>query len=346
MTALSLITRALRLIGALAQGESPTAAEAQDALATLQDMIDGWGLSKRTHPSVERATFDLVSGEASYTLGEWSASATSPQPTIAPQGTPGTTSYSYRVVATMTSGEVLPAGAVGSTTTGAAALDGTDYNQLTWTALANAATYAVYRTVGGATTGLIASDLTSPTLDDTGLAGDSTSAPTSVTAPPTHFEHAPITGLPDGISTLDTLGLESPCTYYDTVERWQQTPLKDTSGTPTEVYVEAGWPYTTLRCWPVPDDSTVDLVLYLSLAEESWFATLTADADLPRGYADAIRYNLAVRLAPEFGRPLDPTVLLLAEQSLADVKRGNARTIEMHLPAELLAAGGFDIEVG
>lgn len=104
---------------------------------------------------------------------------------VSPQGTTGSTSYSYRVVAISTTigGTVatLPSTA-GSTTTGHASLDGTNFNTVTWTApagvVANAG-YRVYRTVGGATQGLIATVAAGvTTLDDTGLAGDASSVPT------------------------------------------------------------------------------------------------------------------------------------------------------------------------
>lgn len=96
-------------------------------------------------------------------------------------GTPGATTYSYKVVA-VSGTKVGAATAALTTLTGATALTGTDYNTVTWaapTAGVNITGYRVYRTVGGATQGLIAtvaSDVL--TLDDTGLAGDSASVPT------------------------------------------------------------------------------------------------------------------------------------------------------------------------
>lgn len=70
----------------------------------------------------------------------------------------------------------------GSTTTGAATLDGTHFNTISWAAATGASYYRVYRTAVGTspnTTGLIGT-VNSPTLIfvDNGLAGDGTVAPT------------------------------------------------------------------------------------------------------------------------------------------------------------------------
>lgn len=98
-------------------------------------------------------------------------------PLVAPQGTTGATTYTYKVVARNTTGTTEASQAT-STTTGNVTLSVTNYNQLTWTAVPYADSYDVYRTVGGATTGKIVSATVATTANDTGLAGDSSTAPT------------------------------------------------------------------------------------------------------------------------------------------------------------------------
>lgn len=94
-------------------------------------------------------------------------------PTVTPSGTPGVTSYSYRVVA-VAGTKVTDASAAGSTTTGNATLTGSDFNRVAWSAPAGAVgvtEYRVYRSVGGATQGLIGTVAVGTTqFDDTGLA--------------------------------------------------------------------------------------------------------------------------------------------------------------------------------
>jgi hypothetical protein len=100
---------------------------------------------------------------------------------VSPQGTPGTRTISYAIVATNTTGH---SGVSQSKqiTTGASTLNGTDYNQLTWTAVPGATGYDVYRMatngVAPVTTGKIGSTTAALTFNDTGLAGDTLTAPT------------------------------------------------------------------------------------------------------------------------------------------------------------------------
>ena len=54
---------------------------------------------------------------------------------------------------------------------------------------------------------------------------------------------------------------------------------------------------------------------------------------LAAGYARALRTNLAVELAPEFGRQVDVLIVQQARESLADVKRANVAIVEIGLPA-------------
>jgi hypothetical protein len=98
-------------------------------------------------------------------------------PTVTPQGTAGSTSYSYVVVGLQSDGSTTAASAAGSTSTGNATLSSSNNNFVSWPAVPMAVSYSVYRTVGGSTQGKIASGLTSLSLIDTGLAGDGTTAP-------------------------------------------------------------------------------------------------------------------------------------------------------------------------
>lgn len=100
---------------------------------------------------------------------------------VTPVGTAGATSYSYKVVAKSTTGASTAASSAGSTTTGNATLTTANLNRVTWNPVPGAASYDVYRTVGGAAQGKIGNVVASASplkLDDTGLTGDTTTAPT------------------------------------------------------------------------------------------------------------------------------------------------------------------------
>jgi hypothetical protein len=95
------------------------------------------------------------------------------QPTVAVVGTPGSTTYGYKVVAVTADGDTVPS-TERQVTTGNATLDGTNKNRITWvapTALAGTITgYKVLRSTGGAAQGRIATVAANVlTLDDTGL---------------------------------------------------------------------------------------------------------------------------------------------------------------------------------
>ena len=68
-TALDLITSSMRLIGAIASGETPTADEANDALATLNDMLSSWALRNLLAYQKVNSALNLVGGIQSYTIG-------------------------------------------------------------------------------------------------------------------------------------------------------------------------------------------------------------------------------------------------------------------------------------
>lgn len=88
-------------------------------------------------------------------------------------------SSSYKIVAKTALGNVTAAGSAGSTTTGYATPGGALLNAVSWTAVTGAYAYDVYRDTGGATQGLIGTVLAPlHALDDTGLPGDSATAPT------------------------------------------------------------------------------------------------------------------------------------------------------------------------
>jgi len=129
-------------------------------------------------------TLGWIIGQARTLLQDLGALATPALPTVTPQGTAGATAYSYVIVALAQNG-VSAASAAGSTAIGNATLSGTNTNRIVWVAVSGATAYRIYRTVGGATQGLIATVGATTTIDDTGLAGDSSTAP--VTAAGTAF---------------------------------------------------------------------------------------------------------------------------------------------------------------
>lgn len=63
------INGALRLLGVLAEGETPSAGTSQDALVSLNQMIDSWGTEKLSTFTTQEQIFNWLPGRISQTLG-------------------------------------------------------------------------------------------------------------------------------------------------------------------------------------------------------------------------------------------------------------------------------------
>jgi hypothetical protein len=64
-----LIKSSMRLIGAIATGETPTADEANDGLLVLNDMLENWSTEGMSVWGSSNQSFNLVPGQRTYTIG-------------------------------------------------------------------------------------------------------------------------------------------------------------------------------------------------------------------------------------------------------------------------------------
>jgi hypothetical protein len=131
-----------------------------------------------------------------------------------------------------------------------------------------------------------------------------------------------------------------------TLEQYASIPDKSTQSTyPTALYDDGGYPQRTLTLYPVPS-AAKSLVLWTKRALTS-IASLDTSVSLPPGYEDAIVYNLAVRLAPHYGRPLDAMIVKLADDGIACIKRANHRPMYLTVDSALRSRGGrYNINTG
>lgn len=140
---------------------------------------------------------------------------------------------------------------------------------------------------------------------------------------------------PARIDAMSTILLTDPTTPVEvpisifTVDDWQtKVPVKAVDGSfPLICYDTGDFPLRTLNFWPIPSQQANAVRIY------SWQAlpaqTLLSQVSFPPGYAEAIRYNLAVRIGAEFAAPVSATVATLAIQSLARIKTMNAPDLEL-----------------
>lgn len=227
IAAQDIINSALRLIIALQSGEVPSAAESQDALFILNQMIDAWNAEQLMIFVIQREVFSLVSGQQVYTMGP-----------------------------------------------------GGNFN---------------------------------------------TARPAKI----------------DRISVINFYNppqpLELPLDYI-TQQEWQNVPVKSIqSALPQLVWDDQAFPLRNLSYWPIPNSTPLQTAIYDWVAL-SYFQNLTNQFIFPPGYVEAIRYNLALRLAPEWGATARPDVVALAEQSKSRVESINAPIVDLRCDPALVTA--------
>lgn len=102
---------------------------------------------------------------------------------------------------------------------------------------------------------------------------------------------------------------------------WSQLPIKDTESRPRQYYYEEGYPFGTIRFDYEPDHAYP--IFVTSYKPFSDFTDLADTIDLPPMYERALRFNLAMDLAPEYGREVPQTVAIQAQKALDDIRQRN-----------------------
>jgi len=108
-----------------------------------------------------------------------------------------------------------------------------------------------------------------------------------------------------------------------TTQDWQENvPLKLVPSTfPLLVYDDGAFPYRNLNFWPIPQ--VINNFRLYSWNPLSTFADSATKYAFPPGYAEAIAFSLAARIAVNFGKPIDPAIAIGAEQALLRIKSVN-----------------------
>lgn len=96
---------------------------------------------------------------------------------------------------------------------------------------------------------------------------------------------------------------------------------KDVAGYPKRVYYDGNYPLGKFYFHPKPSSAGV-----FKLYSEKPLGTYTSINDTiiaPPGYERALRFNLAVEIAPEFGKQASPTVIAIAAESKNAIENKN-----------------------
>lgn len=126
------------------------------------------------------------------------------------------------------------------------------------------------------------------------------------------------------VNSNPSFPLELPLKTF-TDEEWASITLKTLSNTYPEGYWDdGGFPLRTLYFWPVPSTS-LQVVIYPWVALSQFADLATTDYTFPPGYAEALRFNLCLRLGPYLNVTTIPDVVMaMAQESRMRIKMMNA----------------------
>jgi hypothetical protein len=106
---------------------------------------------------------------------------------------------------------------------------------------------------------------------------------------------------------------------------YQALPVKGTVTRPDRFTYRQTYPLGTLYLYPTPGAAeTINLVSVKPWAETSSFDVTASTLSFPPHYQRAIKYNLAVEIAPEWGKQLSQLVYAEAKDSLQTLLDHNA----------------------
>lgn len=276
--------------------------------------------------------------QARRQLLEKAALATPALPVITNLGTAGVTAYSYKIVAINSTGST-DASAAGSTATGNATLTVTEFNRLTWTAVTGASGYWIYRTVGGATQGRIATIGALTTWDDTGLTGDSSTAPTT-----------------------NVSGLNSPFWSSEELIDIANKGIKDLWGALIDLHQEHFQTMDTTNISLSADSDTLSgvptdvfRVLMIEPADLSSAGAYRGLEFVPRDYnhtdfvaarqmgSVSLNYNVLYYTISQAGAPVGAPTIRIAPKLSAAIPAGGIRLVYIPVIADVLSSGSNPI---
>lgn len=142
----------------------------------------------------------------------------------------------------------------------------------------------------------------------------------------------------------DTENTDHQCKIIENEQYWKEIVSKQsTSYYPEYVLYTPTYPYGELRFYPVPDQNlTLVLTQKVQLGA---FSSMSEVISLPPGYELALVYNLAVKIAPQYGIPVNTgdTIFDEAARLLSDIKRQNMTPLFLKPEPFLLQNGRYDI---
>lgn len=298
---IDIISRALKDIGALEAGETPSPEAAQDAFDMLNDLIDQWSNEDMMVFNTTEIIFPLVPGQTQYTIG--------PTPTTANfVGATFTGSITGKIltVTGISSGAV----AQGQTLSGSGIIAGTKIVQFLTGAGGNINEVGTYE------------------LNITYSAPVSSQLLTAYYQRPLFIDQAYVRiNTNSNGQPIVNGGLDYPVSVLN-LDNYNMIGLKTLNGPwPKAIYYNPNSETGNLFVWPNPAQGEMHMFTSTIFSR---YETIYDNIVLPQGYSMALRWNLAERLMPMYGKASATQISMInayAAQSKSTVKRNNMRPI-------------------
>ena len=290
---IDIISRALKDIGALEAGETPAPADAQDAFDMLNDMCDQWSNEQMMVFYKTEIIFTLTSGQTQYTIG--------------PNGQVNSAFTGSITGTTLTdTGVTDGAIALGMTISGTGITAGTKIVRFGSGAGGNVNitgtyTVSVSQTVGSTA---ISAFYERPLSINSAFVRINTNA---------------------GGQPIVNGGLDYPITILN-LENYELIGLKTLSGVyPRALYYQPSETLGTVFVWPSPSQGELHMFADTMFQR---FTTINDEIAIPQGYFMALRWCLAERLMPMYGKSNATQIQMInsfAGHAKATIKRTNMK---------------------
>lgn len=125
------------------------------------------------------------------------------------------------------------------------------------------------------------------------------------------------------ITVSGSTGLDYPIDFEGGRDKYTAIGLKGLAGPwPIVGWYNPTFPYGNVYFYPNPSSAGVLHLFTDTILTD--FSTLTQSINLPQGFARALKKNLAVELAPEYGKGVTPILQRQADESLKMIKSLNS----------------------
>jgi hypothetical protein len=135
--------------------------------------------------------------------------------------------------------------------------------------------------------------------------------------------------------------VDYPLQIINSYEDYSRIGLKTLYSFPEVLFYDNAFPYGNLYPWPIPLPTIYEIHI-ITKSQIAGITDGTVAFVLPPEYEAAIVYNLAVRLAANYGKAPRQDTGILAKTSLNLIKNSNAQIATLVMPQTLVRSGIYN----